>query len=102
METSTVRGHLPWRDSVNSVAPKSVEPYDSPEQIERCLSCGYATCINCAAAGNPRRGRPDSFDDSRLREMLDRGLSLKQIAAALSVSPCTVKYRKRRLHQKFL
>lgn len=63
---------------------------DSPEQIERCLNCTFATCNNCVHDNSPTKNAPPAFFTAYIEKNTD-----EQIAEVIHKSVATVqKYRR--------
>lgn len=88
---------LPW----NSIFAEKTDEYThitvaKQSEIERCLSCPYAQCVDCVckkeSAG--KVGRPHT-DYEEIRRFAARGFSNLQISTILGVSERTVLWAKK-------
>ena len=68
---------------------------DTEEEIQKCLHCTYKECINCLGpkGSDKVRGKMAKKHEEwtvRIRELAHLGLSDRQIASRLGLSPKTV------------
>lgn len=72
--------------------------YDSPETIQKCLSCKRLKCTNCMREGGPGLSqKQDKIDPEKFIELWEHGLNDVEIANYFGVTKAVVRYYRSRL-----
>lgn len=80
-------GWRPWNSPYRECKTQREEPYgaDTPEQIEKCMSCPYPACINCLDTKSAPK-----YDAGKVIQLILAGKRTALICRALGVRESTV------------
>ena len=101
MKDLTIHAVRPWQSVDAKEKTCHFGSIDSQDDIDKCLyDCPYrhGECVNCLRNGKQERtGRPPKCDLEKLKGMLARRLSAKEMCAELDISKSTLYAHKKRL-----